>query len=125
MSEKNANVKFKGIEIEIHGEKYTMPALSPYAFAKQGASEKFAKIQKEVAGVAKSNDIGTLSSASYLTLIELVTLALNRNYPTLTQDMVGEGLADSAMLLSLMQDLISQDQRLREQMAEHVKNAQK
>jgi len=86
MTEKNVNVKFKGVEIELYGEKYQMPALSPYAFAKAGASEKFAKIQKEAQKAEKDNDIGALSSESYMTLIELVTLALNRNYPTLTQD---------------------------------------
>lgn len=125
MAEKNANVKFKGIEIELYSEKYQMPALSPYAFAKAGASEKFAKIQKEALEAQQTNNIGALSSESYMTLIELVTLALNRNYPTLTQDMVGEGLADSGILMTLMQDLISQDKRLKEQMVEHVKNVQK
>lgn len=125
MSNQNINVKFKGVEIELYGEKYQMPALSPYAFAKAEASEKFDKIQKEVKKASETGEMGALSSDSYMTLIELVTLALNRNYPEVTQDMVGEGLEDSGLLMTLMQDLISQNQKLKEQMAEHIKNVQK
>jgi len=127
MSGKKENFKFKGIEIELYGEIFVMPAMSVYAYAKANGSEKVGKIQKEINKAQKEDDAGNISAESYLVLVELIALALQRNYPNderITKEFVGEGL-DSGATMFLMQYVISQDSNVKKQMAEYAKNVQK
>lgn len=118
--------KFKGQEIELAGVKYQCPPLSPYAYAKYGASKKIQKIRDEIEKMQKGNqNFAELSEESFVNIIELTTLALKRNYPDITEDDVGEGFYDGFAIFGVLQYLISQDEKVQEQMREQIKNAQK
>jgi hypothetical protein len=118
-------VKFKGHEIELAGQKYTMPPLSPYAYAKYGASKKLQKIRSEVEKMQNTTNFGELSEESFMNLIELATLALKRNYPDITEDVVGDGFYDGFGIIGLLQFLISQDEQVQAKIQEQIKNAHK
>lgn len=119
-------IKFKGREIELAGQKYQCPPLSPYAYAKYGASKKIQSIREEIEKMQKGNqNFGELSEESFVNIIELTTLALKRNYPDITEDDVGEGFYDGFAIIGVLQYLISQDEKVQEQMKEQIKNAQR
>jgi hypothetical protein len=118
-------LKFKGREIELAGVKYQCPPLSPYAYAKYGASKKIQKIREEIEKMQGSQNFAELSEESFTNIIELTTLALKRNYPDITEDDVGEGFYDGFAIFGVLQYLISQDEKVQEQMKEQIKNVQK
>lgn len=119
-------LKFKGVPVEINGKTYTMPPLSPYAYAKADALEKIKVIETEVKAAEKSSSFGELTPNTFLSLIELVHLALKRNYPEITEEEIGEGVADGTTLINLFQSLISQDAKARKAMeTELAKNGGK
>lgn len=137
-------VNFVGVTVLIFNKEYTMPALSPFAYAKAKAGEKIASIQKELVAVQgeaekmaielgkEIPDISKVnhsklafSEESYLSMIELVTLALKRNYPEITEDEVGNGIVDGMTLMGLANHLVSQNEKIKEEMDKHIKNAQK
>jgi hypothetical protein len=119
-------VKFKGHEIELAGVKYQCPPLSPYAYAKYGASKKIQTIREEIDKMQKGNqNFAELSEESFTNIIELTTLALKRNYPDITEDDVGEGFYDGFAIFGVLQFLISQDEKVQEEMQKQIKNVQK
>lgn len=118
-------VKFKGHEIELAGKKYIMPPLSPYAYAKYGASKKIQKIRSEVEKMQSTTDFGQLSEEAFMDLIELTTLALKRNYPDITEDIVGDGFYDGFAIVGMLQFLISQDENVQAKIQEQIKNGHK
>lgn len=119
MSEKQLP-KFKGVEIEIAGEKYILPALSPYAYAKADAGAKIKVIQQGIEQLQKTQDFGGLSPEVFMNLVELTWLALKRNYPDITQDEIGEGLPDGMAAVGMLQHLISQDEDVQQKIKDRV-----
>lgn len=118
-------VKFKGAEIELAGKKYILPPLSPFAFAKHGASKKIQKLREEVEKMQETGNFDALSEESFMNIIELTTLALKRNYPDITEEEVGEGFYEGMAIIGMLQYLISQDDKIQAQIQEQIKNAQK
>lgn len=144
MLDMKETVNFTGVPVTIFNKEYIMPALSPFAYAKCKAGEKLSAIQKELISVQSEAskmaaelekevpdiskvDHGKLafSDESYVSMIELVTLALKRNYPEITEDEVGNGIADGMTLMGLANHLVSQDEKLKAEMAKHIKNVLK
>lgn len=118
-------VKFQGIPIELSGKEYTLPPLSPYAYAKFGASKKLKQIQEEANKFQETQDIGAFSEESFMNIIELTTLALRRNHPEITEDDVGDGLTEGMGIIKLMRYLVTQEEEVQKQMDEQIKNALK
>lgn len=114
-------VKFRGVEIELAGKKYVMPPLPIKAFSKENASEKLQKIAEDVKKMGQ-NGWGAITADSWNALVELVTMALRRNYPDITPEDVEDGIEDAVTLMGLMEDLISQNDKYKQQMAEQRKN---
>lgn len=112
--------KFKGVDIYLAGEKFILPALSPYAYAKADAGAKIKVIQKGIEQLQQTQDFGGLSPEVFMNLVELTWLALKRNYPDITMDEVGEGLSDGMTAVGLLQYLISQDEEVQQKIKDRV-----
>lgn len=113
--------KFKGVEIELAGEKYIMPPLPIKAFSKGDASAKLKLINDDV----KKMQSGELdfSQEAVSGLVSLVTVALQRNYPGLDESAVEDGVEDIMALFKYIQPLISQSDDVKKKMDEVRKNA--
>ena len=116
------SVKIPGTEILLSGEKYIMPSLPIKAFTKGDASQKLQKLGKDMADM-KEKGLGAITSESWSNLISLVTTALNRNYPNVTDEQVEDGLDDIMVLMGLMENLVSQSKEYKENVAKERKNA--
>lgn len=112
--------KFKGVDIYLAGEKFILPALSPYAYAKADAGAKIKVIQQGIEQLQQTQDFGGLSPEVFMNLVELTWLALKRNYPDITMDEVGEGLSDGMTAVGLLQYLISQDEEVQQKIKDRV-----
>lgn len=112
--------KFKGIEIELAGKKFSLPPLSPYAYAKDDAGAKIKVIQQGIEQLQQTQDFGGLSPEVFMNLVELTWLALKRNYPEITMDEVGEGISDGMTAVGLLQYLISQDENVQQQIKDRM-----
>lgn len=121
---KKQNVKFNGVEIVLGGETYILPPLSIRAFSKGDASAKITKIQQEFQKMNEDNTL-SISAECVSDLVSLVTLALARNYPQITEDVVEDGCEDITMLFSYFQHLISQNKEITARIEEAQKNALK
>lgn len=112
--------KFKGVEIELAGEKYIMPPLPIKAFSKGDASAKLKLINDDV----KKMQSGELdfSQEAVSGLVSLVTVALQRNYPGLDESAVEDGVEDIMVLFKYIQPLISQSDDVKKKMDEVRKN---
>jgi hypothetical protein len=112
--------KFKGVEIELAGEKYIMPPLPIKAFSKGDASAKLKLINDDV----KKMQSGELdfSQEAVSGLVSLVTVALQRNYPGLDESAVEDGVEDIMALFKYIQPLISQSDDVKKKMDEVRKN---
>ena len=64
-----------------------------------------------------------VSQESVSDLVSLVTMALNRNYPSLDDSVVEEGCEDITTLFSFFQYLISQNAEMTKRIEEAQKNA--
>ena len=113
--------KFKGVEIELAGEKYIMPPLPIKAFSKGDASAKLKLINDDV----KKMQSGELdfSQEAVSGLVSLVTVALQRNYPGIDESAVEDGVEDIMALFKYIQPLISQSDDVKKKMDEVRKNA--
>ena len=113
--------KFKGVEIELAGEKYIMPPLPIKAFSKGDASAKLKLINDDV----KKMQSGELdfSQEAVSGLVSLITVALQRNYPGLDESAVEDGVEDIMALFKYIQPLISQSDDVKKKMDEVRKNA--
>jgi hypothetical protein len=71
------------------------------------------------------NDENTfaVSQESVSDLVDLVVMALARNYPQIDASIVEEGCEDIMFLFSLFQYLISQSEEMNKRIAEAQKNA--
>ena len=121
MSEKKL-MKFRGVEIDIAGEIYILPPLSPFAYAKANAGAKIKVIQDGIKEMQGAQDFGGLNPEVFMNLVELTWLALRRNYPDITEDEIGEGLSDGMVALGLLQYLISQDAEVQAKIKERVES---
>lgn len=112
--------KFKGVEIELAGEKYIMPPLPIKAFSKGDASAKLKLINDDV----KKMQSGELdfSQEAVSGLVSLVTVALQRNYPGIDESAVEDGVEDIMALFKYIQPLISQSDDVKKKMDEVRKN---
>ena len=119
---KKANVKFKGVDIELGGETYVLPPLPIKAFSKGDASAKIQRIQNEFSEM-NTKQTFAVSQESVADLVSLVTMALGRNYPQIDEDVVEDGCEDITTLFSLFQYLISQSEEMNKRIAEAQKNA--
>lgn len=119
---KKQNVKFNGVDIVLGGETYVLPPLPIKAFSKGDASEKIQRIQKEFVQMNEENTFA-VSKESVSDLVDLVTMALARNYPQIDASLVEEGAEDIMFLFSLFQYLISQSEEMNKRIAEAQKNA--
>jgi hypothetical protein len=70
-----ASVKFAGIEVDLGGEKFIVPAI---------ALGKLKELQPRLAELDLS-DMGALSPGALDTVSDLILAALNRNYPDMTR----------------------------------------
>lgn len=119
---KKQNVKFNGVEIELGGDIYVLPPLPIKAFSKGDASAKIQRIQKEFVQMNDENTFA-VSQESVSDLVDLVVMALARNYPQIDASIVEEGCKDIMFLFSLFQYLISQSEEMSKRIAEAQKNA--
>ena len=119
---KKQNVKFNGVEIVLGGETYVLPPLPIKAFSKGDASAKIQRIQKEFVQMNDENTFA-VSQESVSDLVDLVVMALARNYPQIDASIVEEGCEDIMFLFSLFQYLISQSEEMNKRIAEAQKNA--
>ena len=119
---KKQNVKFNGVDIVLGGETYVLPPLPIKAFSKGDASAKIQRIQKEFVQMNEDNTFA-VSQESVSDLVDLVVMALARNYPQIDASIVEEGCADIMFLFSLFQYLISQSEEMNKRIAEAQKNA--
>jgi hypothetical protein len=119
---KKQNVKFNGVDIVLGGETYVLPPLPIKAFSKGDASAKIQRIQKEFVQMNEDNTFA-VSQESVSDLVDLVVMALARNYPQIDASIVEEGCEDIMFLFSLFQYLISQSEEMNKRIAEAQKNA--
>jgi hypothetical protein len=119
---KKQNVKFNGVDIVLGGETYVLPPLPIKAFSKGDASAKIQRIQKEFVQMNDENTFA-VSQESVSDLVDLVVMALARNYPQIDASIVEEGCEDIMFLFSLFQYLISQSEEMNKRIAEAQKNA--
>lgn len=119
---KKQNVKFNGVDIVLGGETYVLPPLPIKAFSKGDASAKIQRIQKEFVEMNDKQTL-TISQESVSDLVDLVVMALARNYPQIDASIVEEGCEDIMFLFSLFQYLISQSEEMNKRIAEAQKNA--
>ena len=119
---KKQNVKFNGVDIVLGGETYVLPPLPIKAFSKGDASAKIQRIQKEFVQMNDENTFA-VSQESVSDLVDLVVMALARNYPQIDASIVEEGCKDIMFLFSLFQYLISQSEEMNKRIAEAQKNA--
>lgn len=119
---KKQNVKFNGVEITLGGETYVLPPLPIKAFSKGDASAKIQRIQKEFVQMNDENTFA-VSQESVSDLVDLVVMALARNYPQIDENIVEDGCEDIMTLFSLFQYLISQSEEMNKRIAEAQKNA--
>jgi hypothetical protein len=119
---KKQNVKFNGVDIVLGGETYVLPPLPIKAFSKGDASAKIQRIQKEFVQMNDENTFA-VSQESVSDLVDLVTMALQRNYPGVDESVVEDGCEDIMTLFSLFQYLISQSEEMNKRIAEAQKNA--
>ena len=115
-------VKFNGVDIVLGGETYVLPPLPIKAFSKGDASAKIQRIQKEFVQMNDENTFA-VSQESVSDLVDLVVMALARNYPQIDASIVEEGCEDIMFLFSLFQYLISQSEEMNKRIAEAQKNA--
>ena len=118
---KKQNVKFNGVDIVLGGETYVLPPLPIKAFSKGDASAKIQRIQKEFVQMNDENTFA-VSQESVSDLVDLVVMALARNYPQIDEDVVEDGCEDIMTLFSMFQYLISQSDELKKYMEEAQKN---
>lgn len=114
--------KFQGVDIVLDGETYVLPPLPIKAFSKGNASEKIKRIQDEFREMEKSGGV-TISQEGIADLVSLVTLALQRNYPALTEEIIEDGCADVITLFGMFQYLIAQNDIMKAGMEKARKNA--
>lgn len=114
--------KFQGVDIVLDGETYVLPPLPIKAFSKGNASEKIKRIQDEFREMEKSGGV-TISQEGIADLVSLVTLALQRNYPALTEEIIEDGCADVITLFGMFQYLIAQNDIMKAEMEKARKNA--
>ena len=119
---KKQNVKLNGVDIVLGGETYVLPPLPIKAFSKGDASAKIQRIQKEFVQMNDENTFA-VSQESVSDLVDLVVMALARNYPQIDASIVEEGCEDIMFLFSLFQYLISQSEEMNKRIAEAQKNA--
>jgi hypothetical protein len=119
---KKQNVKFNGVDIVLGGETYVLPPLPIKAFSKGDASAKIQRIQKEFVQMNDENTFA-VSQESVSDLVDLVVMALARNYPQIDENIVEEGCEDIMTLFSMFQYLISQSEEMNKRIAEAQKNA--
>jgi hypothetical protein len=119
---KKQNVKFNGVDIVLGGETYVLPPLPIKAFSKGDASAKIQRIQKEFVQMNDENTFA-VSQESVSDLVDLVVMALARNYPQIDASIVEEGCEDIMTLFSMFQYLISQSEEMNKRIAEAQKNA--
>jgi hypothetical protein len=119
---KKQNVKFNGVDIVLGGETYVLPPLPIKAFSKGDASAKIQRIQKEFVQMNEDNTFA-VSQESVSDLVDLVVMALARNYPQIDENIVEDGCEDIMTLFSLFQYLISQSEEMNKRIAEAQKNA--
>lgn len=119
---KKQNVKFNGVEIVLGGETYILPPLSIRAFSKGDASAKITRIQQEFQKMNEDNTL-SISPECVADLVTLVTSALSRNYPQISEEVVEDGCEDITMLFSYFQHLISQNKEINARIEEAQKNA--
>ena len=119
---KKQSVKFNGVDIVLGGETYVLPPLPIKAFSKGDASAKIQRIQKEFVQMNDENTFA-VSQESVSDLVDLVVMALARNYPQIDENIVEEGCEDIMTLFSMFQYLISQSEEMNKRIAEAQKNA--
>ena len=116
------NVKFNGVEISLGGETYILPPLPIKAFSKGDASAKITRIQNSFQKMNEDNSFA-ITQESVADLVSLVTMALQRNYPGVDEDIVEDGCEDITTLFSFFQYLISQNEEMAKKIEEARKNA--
>jgi hypothetical protein len=94
--------KYKGIELDFAGSILIMPPLSGIAYAEHDAFEKIGTIEKTI------KEKGNFDSGAYKIMLELVTLALQRNYPKINEKFVMENITDGFALIMYIDDLMAQ-----------------
>jgi hypothetical protein len=119
---KKQNVKFNGVEITLGGETYVLPPLPIKAFSKGDASAKITRIQGSFQKMNEDNSFA-ITQESVADLVSLVTMALQRNYPGIDENVVEDGCEDITTLFSFFQYLISQNEEMAKRIEEARKNA--
>lgn len=123
MATKQLTPKFSGVDIVLNGETYVLPPLPIKAYSKGNATEKIQRILKDVN--SGNGSIMPLTQESVVDLVELITLALQRNYPAIDENLVEDGCSDIITLLNMFQYLIAQNNVMEKQIEEARKNGLK
>lgn len=112
----NIEPKYKGIDIDFAGVSLKMPPLSGIAYAEHDAFEKIGEVEKTI------TEKGNFDGEAYKKMVCLVTLALQRNYPKITEKFVMENVTDGFALVMHVDDLMSQSEYNRKIMEQNRKN---
>lgn len=110
-------VKFRGVPVTLQNMKVIMPPLNFAAFVDHDALVKIDRI-KDVMLNSHENNSCNISKECLNDLIELITLAIQRNYPDISQEEIKAGL-DFGNMQEIMGQLVVQNPTLA------VKNTQR
>ena len=122
-NEANLIPNVKGVPIELGGKEYILPPLPVRAYSKGDANAKIQKIQEALLKMQNNKGIVDIPPDAISDLVSLVTLALKRNYPDITEDLVEDEVYDIMSLVNMFQYLITQNKAVIEATETARKNA--
>jgi len=115
-------VKYPGIPVKLGWKTYLMPPLGMKAVCDHNALKKISALQEQ----AKKGSQGGLEAFSpemLNNLIDLLHMALLRNYPDITREEIFDGIPDVITATMLIGPLVSQNDVVQNEMAEMLKNS--
>ena len=115
-------VKYPGVPVKLGWKTYLMPPLGMKAVCDHDALKKITALQEQ-AKKGKEGGLEAFSSQMVNNLIDLVHMALLRNYPDITRDEVFDGVPDVITATLLIGPLVSQNDVVQNEMAEMLKNS--
>lgn len=119
----NVKVRFPGTKVNIAGTEYIVPPLGMAAYSKHNAFEKLQKIHDSITSDEKGINFGGFTKDVIQDILELIYLAIRRNYPQTTVEEL-EDVLDFATCMEMIPILIDMGKRASTE-EETLKNVQK
>lgn len=116
-------IRFAGKKIMLGGKEYVLPPLGINAYRKHDAFQKLQLVQDAMGKLQEDNKIGEFPIEALDTVVELIHLALKRNYPDVDEAFLYDAL-DFDACNGIIPLLVSQNAKAYTEMTEHAKNAQ-